>query len=296
MAYNPCTPCACVPSNIDSYAFHQAAIIVLCSILTELQEATGTDVDLVAVGGDSIALGQAAMAASIPVAIASNQTWTGATNLGKAEDAGHVSDDVGVMALGVRNEDSAILSGTQLDYTPFATSRIGDVYVNYSLSRSFEPTNRQMMQVEDAASANGYAGWAVLVTREDTPTVTTDTSGDFQFPKTNDVGALYSEPSNKVATWAAATIAGAAGGITTGGANALTNSAKVKRVELLNTTDQIVQLSLDAGTTWVLTAPATNGVANLDLGANGRWAASNIHIRSIGSNTSSGSAYISVMI
>ena len=51
---------------------------------------------------------------------------TGATNLGKAEDSAHTSGDVGVMTLGVRNDNaSTSLSGTNGDYTPIATDQYG---------------------------------------------------------------------------------------------------------------------------------------------------------------------------
>lgn len=123
----------------------------------------GGDVNLVEVGGAAIDLGQEAMAASIPVVIASNQSnlnvvvasalpagtnnigdvdvlslpalpagtnnigdvdvlsvipGTAATNLGKAEDAGHTSGDVGVMVLTVRNDTPGTLVNTNLDYAP----------------------------------------------------------------------------------------------------------------------------------------------------------------------------------
>jgi hypothetical protein len=56
---------------------------------------------------------------------------TAAGNLGKAEDAGHTTGDVGVMMLGVRNEGHDDFSGTDKDYVPFATDATGDVYVNF---------------------------------------------------------------------------------------------------------------------------------------------------------------------
>lgn len=43
---------------------------------------------------------------------------TAATSLGKAEDAAHSSGDVGVMALGIRNDALAATAGTDLDYLP----------------------------------------------------------------------------------------------------------------------------------------------------------------------------------
>ena len=46
---------------------------------------------------------------------------TGATNLGKAEDAAHASGDTGVMDLGVRNDALAALTNADGDYTPKAT-------------------------------------------------------------------------------------------------------------------------------------------------------------------------------
>ncbi len=52
---------------------------------------------------------------------------TAGTNLGKAEDAGHTSGDVGVMMLGVRNDSSVALTGTDLDYSPIATTNTGKV-------------------------------------------------------------------------------------------------------------------------------------------------------------------------
>ncbi len=50
---------------------------------------------------------------------------TGATNLGKAEDAVHTSGDVGVMSLAVANVAQATFSADG-DYTPFATDLAGN--------------------------------------------------------------------------------------------------------------------------------------------------------------------------
>jgi hypothetical protein len=49
---------------------------------------------------------------------------TGATSLGKAEDAVHASADVGVMALSVRNSTNTTFAADG-DYTPIATDGIG---------------------------------------------------------------------------------------------------------------------------------------------------------------------------
>ena len=53
---------------------------------------------------------------------------TGATNLGKAEDAAHTSGDVGVMSLAVRNDDVAALGGADGDYAPLQVKAAGSLY------------------------------------------------------------------------------------------------------------------------------------------------------------------------
>jgi len=54
---------------------------------------------------------------------------TAATNLGKAEDAAHSSGDVGVMAMSVRQNTAAALSGTDADYQPLITDTNGRLHV-----------------------------------------------------------------------------------------------------------------------------------------------------------------------
>lgn len=57
---------------------------------------------------------------------------TGATNLGKAEDAAHSTGDVGVMSLGVRAASPTERSAgpTDGDYEPFATNEVGAVWIS----------------------------------------------------------------------------------------------------------------------------------------------------------------------
>lgn len=56
---------------------------------------------------------------------------TGATNLGKAEDAVHGSGDTGVMVLAVRDDDPiGVLSGTAGDYEPLHTDGRGALWVH----------------------------------------------------------------------------------------------------------------------------------------------------------------------
>ena len=53
---------------------------------------------------------------------------TGATNLGKAEDAAHSSGDSGVMTLAVRNDTPAALGGSDGDYAPLQVNSAGSLY------------------------------------------------------------------------------------------------------------------------------------------------------------------------
>jgi len=55
---------------------------------------------------------------------------TGATNLGKAEDAAHTTGDVGVMSLGVRKAADGPHSGADGDYEPLQTDENGFLKVN----------------------------------------------------------------------------------------------------------------------------------------------------------------------
>lgn len=54
---------------------------------------------------------------------------TGATNLGKAEDAAHASGDVGVMALAVRNDAISTLTSASGDYAALTTNAFNQLHV-----------------------------------------------------------------------------------------------------------------------------------------------------------------------
>lgn len=96
---------------------------------------------------------------------------TAATSLGKAEDAGHATGDTGVMALGVANTADANISGTTLDYTPFATDLTGAVHIMGKVAHDAPaPANpllagyRGQNTVPTAVSAAGdlVNAWALL--------------------------------------------------------------------------------------------------------------------------------------
>lgn len=110
---------------------------------------SGTDLDYTPIAVDSAGNPQVDIVAALPagtnaigklaansgvdigdVDVTSVIPGSGATNLGKAEDAVHASGDVGVLALGVRQAANAPLSGTDGDYEPLQTDANGHLKVN----------------------------------------------------------------------------------------------------------------------------------------------------------------------
>lgn len=77
---------------------------------------------------------------------------TGATNLGKAEDAAHSSGDTGVMALGVRN-DAGTAFAADGDYVPLSVDALGRVRV-VSVDAGLDVVDFLDTPLLDASSTN----------------------------------------------------------------------------------------------------------------------------------------------
>lgn len=103
---------------------------------------------------------------------------TAASNLGKAEDAAHVTGDVGVMALAVRRDTSAASSGTTGDYEPLSTDATGKLWIVGSA-------------IEDAAETAGGVLLMAGTVRRDTAASSAGTTGDNATLNTDSVGALW---------------------------------------------------------------------------------------------------------
>lgn len=153
MAVNSCDICGCIPQNIDARFFHQSALNLLCDIATS--------------------------------------AGSGVTGLGKAEDTAHVSGDVGVMSLAVRNDSAAAFAGTNGDYSAIAVNSVGAVQVN--IDAQFQ-TGTSLIRSEDAASSSGQPGIPVLLKRTDALAAQTGTDGDYSLPTCNSYGANYVDP------------------------------------------------------------------------------------------------------
>lgn len=73
------------------------------------------------------------------VDVISHVPGTGATNLGKAEDAGHTTGDTGVMVLAVQQAATGSLVSTDLDYAPFQVDVNGSLKTNTAdFSQAFD--------------------------------------------------------------------------------------------------------------------------------------------------------------
>ena len=95
---------------------------------------------------------------------------TGATNLGKAEDAAHASGDVGVMALTVRTNTAAARAGTDGDYQPLITDTNGRLH-------TIEPSQANILtavQLIDNSSVDHDAAVVAGVTQIGMAARTTD--------------------------------------------------------------------------------------------------------------------------
>lgn len=88
----------------------------------------GTSPWVVGDGGGSITVDgtvAATQSGAWSVSVSAVTPGTGATSLGKAEDAVHATGDTGVMALAVRNDSGTTLAGTSGDYIPLSTDSGG---------------------------------------------------------------------------------------------------------------------------------------------------------------------------
>lgn len=84
---------------------------------------------------------------------------TGATNLGKAEDAIHNTGDVGVMVLGVRDDTLSVFSGAENDYEPFHMTSTGRLYTSATIDAALPAGTNNIGDV-DVVSQVGAANFA----------------------------------------------------------------------------------------------------------------------------------------
>lgn len=114
---------------------------------------------------------QATAGGNLKVAI--EEADVSATGLAKAEDAVHSSGDVGVMALGVRNDILASLVDADGDYAPLQVNAAGALFVHNN--NIIDPNNSTTTPLGISAT---YTGTSSDVSQYSTVTVTLDSSHD----------------------------------------------------------------------------------------------------------------------
>lgn len=218
-------------------------------------------------------------------------TVAGAAAGAFAEDAAHVSGDVGIFVMGVNNVSGSNLVSNTGDYTPFAVNVAGAQYV--AMNTGLYSTNEVsfgLLKNEDAASGDGHAGVAGLTVRQNTLASSTNADGDYQFIKSDSVGAMYTTPGTQAITPTTGSLAfGAVSGTY---ATLVTNATIGKMITGYNGLDTPIILSFNASTDALFVG--IGAVFAFDLGANGRHVASNISVKSIGS-PGAGTVYCSVL-
>jgi hypothetical protein len=97
-----------------------------------------------------------------------------------AEDAVHVSGDIGTLSLAVRNDGLATtLTNANGDYSGFAVSSTGALFIaTTSLVPGVGATN--LGKAEDAVHASGDTGIMSLAVRQDTPGNLSNANGDYE--------------------------------------------------------------------------------------------------------------------
>ena len=184
-----------------------------------------------------------------------------------AEDAAHVSGDLGIPALAVRNDSNTSLAGTSGDYTPLQMDSNGFLKVTI-------PVNTvTFSRLEDNAHASADPGVPALTVRRDSALTSAGTDGDYATLNTDANGLLYVNGSGVTQPISAASLPLPSGASTS--ANQSTIIGHVDGVEGLLTT-----IDADTGTIAgavsgtemqvdVVTLPAipagTNNIGDVDV-------------------------------
>lgn len=208
---------------------------------------------------------------------------TGATNLGKAEDAAHTTGDTGVMALAVRQDTATALAANN-DYIPLIVDSSGRLHVNVgtgsvSISAVVPGTGATNLgKAEDAVHANGDVGVQVLAVRRDTLASSTSANGDYATFSVDSVGALWTRLAGMTTIALSGSTRGRPiqlTGTTSGTAvtlhTATTTAGQIDRlfIDLTNTSASAVVVTIEFGTTGVgneidVTVPANATVRAVD--------------------------------
>ncbi len=185
------------------------------------------------------------------VAVSSVIPGTGATNLGKAEDVAHQTGDTGVAAWTVQQDASApiIWTGAQGRYAPISTNATGAVFV--AQDQRLQTSDKfGILKLEDAASADGEAGPAVLyVARDPLIASTVSATNDHINPVTDLAGRTIVTYAPYGETWQSCSSAATDTTNTAIKALVASNRIYVTQISCSNTSTVPSQINIKDGTT-----------------------------------------------
>jgi hypothetical protein len=159
------------------------------SIASYLVDSAGTLITSTLVGADQ-SLDVNVTASVLPAGAATETTLasllTELQALSHAEDVAHVSGDLGIQSLAVRNDAGTALAADG-DYIPLTTDANG----NLRVAGSFSPGDNY---AEDSTHVSGSIGSFTLGVRNDNQASTfTSATGDYSGYATDDRGALFTK-------------------------------------------------------------------------------------------------------
>lgn len=174
------------------------AIKIAVELIDNAISGTEMQVDIVAsLPAGTNAIGKLAANTGVDIGdvdITSIIPLTGATNLGKARDVAIGANDVGVMALAVRDDTLTTLTPVDGDYVPLRVNSTGALHVT-GAGGGTEYT-------EDVATANPIVGKAIVMERDDVIAGLTPVEGDWAAFRCSAEGALWVQDFNSDAALA----------------------------------------------------------------------------------------------
>jgi len=174
-----------------------ASIPAGTNAIGKLAANSGVDIGDVTLTAGTAAIGKLAANSGVDIGdvdVTSIIPLTGATNLGKAQDVTCGANDVGVMALAVRDDTLTTLTPADGDYVPLRVSSTGQLHVT-GAGGGTEYT-------EDVATANPQVGSAIMVERDDALTTVTPVEADWIGLRGTAEGALWTQDFNSDASLA----------------------------------------------------------------------------------------------
>lgn len=138
----------------------------------------------------------------------------------KAEDAVHVSGELGAFVLAVRNDGAASMTSADGDYSPIAVELSGAIQTSMRSSATSAPA-----KAEDAVSTSGATGMFVLAIRRDADGTQVSADADYAEIQTDSRGAVRVNSVMRSATSAQSSVANSTSSVTALASNAARRGA-----------------------------------------------------------------------